>query len=145
MGFMKVIFVILCLIISTSVPAYAGSILWSKAHASTRLEKDQQWLSEALLAEETYDEPLLMEAMAEEPEMEPEESTEISMKEPESTEPQETSTEGVEELSAGPPAEVIVEDISPTPDELYTASEEGLDEQLDEQLIDEGDQKTEDE
>ena len=61
--FMKVICVILlCLIISASVPAYAGSIsttahagsiLWSTKHSSTSLEKDREWISEQLLSEQS--------------------------------------------------------------------------------------------
>ena len=53
-GFMKVLCVILCLIISTTVytgsistTAYAGSILWAAKHSSTSLEKDQEWLLSA--------------------------------------------------------------------------------------------------
>ena len=53
-GFMRVISVILCLIISTTVytgsistTAYAGSILWAAKHSSTSLEKDQEWLLSA--------------------------------------------------------------------------------------------------
>ena len=51
---MRVISVILCLIISTTVytgsistTAYAGSILWAAKHSSTSLEKDQEWLLSA--------------------------------------------------------------------------------------------------
>ena len=53
---MRVISVILCLIISASVPAhagsisttaYAGSILWSSKHVITNLTKDQEWLLSA--------------------------------------------------------------------------------------------------
>ena len=53
-GFMKVICVILCLIISTTVytgsistTAYAGSILWSSKHVITNLAKDEEWLLSA--------------------------------------------------------------------------------------------------
>ena len=53
-GFMRVISVILCLIISTTVytgsistTAYAGSILWAAKHSSSSLEKDQEWLLSA--------------------------------------------------------------------------------------------------
>lgn len=51
---MRVISVILCLIISTTVytgsistTAYAGSILWAAKHSSTSLEKDKEWLLSA--------------------------------------------------------------------------------------------------
>ena len=50
---MRIICVILCLILSTSVPAYAESILWSTKHSSTSLEKDQEWISEQLLSEQS--------------------------------------------------------------------------------------------
>ena len=53
-GFMRVICVILCLIISTTVytgsistTAYAGSILWSSKHVITNLAKDEEWLLSA--------------------------------------------------------------------------------------------------
>ena len=49
---MRIICVILCLLISTSVPAYAGSILWATKHLSTNLIKDEEWLADALLAGE---------------------------------------------------------------------------------------------
>lgn len=57
---MRVISVILCLIISTSVPAYAESIMWATKHLSTSLEKDQEWISEQLLSEQSV---TAMEAM----------------------------------------------------------------------------------
>lgn len=44
---MRLICVILCLIISTSVPAYAGSMLWATKHSSTNLAKDEEWLLSA--------------------------------------------------------------------------------------------------
>ena len=44
---MRVICVILCLIISTSAPAYAGSIPWSSKHVITNLAKDEEWLLSA--------------------------------------------------------------------------------------------------
>lgn len=44
---MRVISVILCLLISTRVPAYAGSILWSSKHVITNLAKDEEWLLSA--------------------------------------------------------------------------------------------------
>lgn len=47
---MRVISVILCLIISTTT-AYAGSVLWSKAQASTNLIKDEGWIEEQISAE----------------------------------------------------------------------------------------------
>ena len=49
--FVRVICVILCLIISTT--AYAESILWSTKHSSTSFEKDQEWISEQLLSEQS--------------------------------------------------------------------------------------------
>lgn len=48
---MRVISVILCLLISTRVPAYAGSILWSSKHVITNLAKDEEWISEQLFSE----------------------------------------------------------------------------------------------
>lgn len=52
--FMRVISVILCLLISTTVytgsistTAYAGSILWSSKHVITNLAKDEEWLLSA--------------------------------------------------------------------------------------------------
>ena len=57
--FMRIICVILCLIISTTVyagsittTAYAESILWATKQSSTNLIKDEEWLADALLAEE---------------------------------------------------------------------------------------------
>ena len=50
---MRIICVILCLILSKSVPAYAGSILWTTKHSSTSLEKDREWISEQLLSEQS--------------------------------------------------------------------------------------------
>ena len=44
---MRIICVILCLIISTSVPAYAESILWLSKHVITNLVKDEEWLLSA--------------------------------------------------------------------------------------------------
>lgn len=44
---MRIICVTLYLIISTSVPAYAESILWAAKHSSTNLIKDEEWLLSA--------------------------------------------------------------------------------------------------
>ena len=41
---MRVICFILCLIILTSVPAYADAVLWSTKHSSTNLAKIEEWL-----------------------------------------------------------------------------------------------------
>lgn len=58
-GFVKVICVILCLIISSTAytgsiltTAYAESILWAAKHSSTNLIKDEEWLAATLLTEE---------------------------------------------------------------------------------------------
>lgn len=50
---MKVICVILCLIISTTT-AYANTVLWSKAHSSTNLIKDEGWIEEQISAEALF-------------------------------------------------------------------------------------------
>ena len=89
-GFMRVISVILCLIISTTVytgsistTAYAGSILWSTKHSSTNLIKDEEWLADALLAEEPDANPPAedveaspLEITMDDPEMNPQEEAE---------------------------------------------------------------------
>lgn len=112
---MRIICVILCLIISTSVPAYAGSILWATKHSSTSLEKDQEWL--ALLAEELDANPPIedleaspLEITMDDPEINPQE-------EAEGMEPQDIPKTG-EDTSAEQPMEDIVDYISATPGEL---------------------------
>lgn len=52
-GFMRVISVILCLIISTTT-AYTNTVLWSKAHSSTNLIKDEGWIEEQISAEALF-------------------------------------------------------------------------------------------
>lgn len=115
MGFMRTICVILCLIISTTT-AYAGSILWSKAQASTRLEKDERWLEEALLAEKPDAEPLLMETT-------PQETTDDPEEEADAVEVMETIAEVIEpegtETISSTPSEIDPpeEDIEPVQEE----------------------------
>ena len=75
--FMKVICVILlCLIISASVPAYAEPILWSTKHSSTNLAKDEEWISEQLFSEPPVTAMEVMEATASDME-DPEDSEEF--------------------------------------------------------------------
>ena len=118
---MKVISVILCLIISTTVytgsistTAYAGSILWSSKHVITNLAKDEGWLADALLAEEPDANPL-----AEDVEASPLET--IDNPEPgEEAEGMESQDipEAVEDTLAEPPMEDTMDYISATPDDL---------------------------
>lgn len=115
--FMRVISVILCLLISTSVPAYAESILWSSKHVITNLAKDEEWLAAALLAEEPDANPPVedleaspLEIAMDDPEMNPQE-------EAEGMEPQDIA-EAVEDTLAKPLMEDIVDYISATPGEL---------------------------
>ena len=109
---MRIICVILCLIISTT--AYAESILWSTKHSSTNLIKDEEWLADALLAEEPDANP-----PAEDVEASPLET--IDNPEPgeeaEGMEPQDIPKTG-EDTSAELPMEDIVDYISATPGEL---------------------------
>jgi len=114
---MRVICVILCLIISRSVPAYAESILWAAKHSSTNLIKDEEWLAATLLTEEQDADPPAEDAEAapleitmDDPEMNPQE-------EAEGTEPQDIP-EAVEDTSEELPMEDIVDYISATPGEL---------------------------
>jgi len=114
---MRVISVILCLILSTSVPAYAESILWSTKHSSTNLIKDEEWLADALLAEVPDANP-----PAEDVEASP---LEITMDDPEKNPGEEAEgmepqgiPEAVEDTLAEPPMEDIVDYISATPGEL---------------------------
>ena len=123
-GFMKVICVILCLIISSTAytgsiltTAYAESILWSSKHVITNLAKDEEWLADALLAEEPDVNPpaedveaSLLEITMDDLEMNPQE-------EAEGMEPQDIP-ESVEDTLAEPPMEDIVYYISATPGEL---------------------------
>ena len=115
--FMRVICVILCLIISTSVPAYAESILWSTKHSSTNLAEDEESLADALLTEEPDANP-----PAEDVEASP---LEITMDVPEKNPGEEAEgmesqdiPESVEDTLAEPPMEDIVYYISATPGEL---------------------------
>ncbi len=118
---MRIICVILCLIISTTVytgsistTAYAESILWSTKHSSTNLIKDEEWLAAALLTEEPDANP-------------PAEDVEVSSletidnpepgEEAEGMEPQDIP-EAVEDTSAELPMEDIVDYISANPGEL---------------------------
>ena len=112
--FMRIISVILCLIVSTSVPAYAGSILWATKHSSTNLIKDEEWLADALLAEEPDANP-----PAEDAEASPLETIDNPGpgEEAEGMEPQDIP-EAVEDTSAELPMEDIVDYISATPGEL---------------------------
>ena len=134
---MRVICVILCLLISTTVytgsistTAYAESILWATKHSSTNLEKDQEWL--ALLVEETIvTEPLLMEATREESEIEPPAPPEGPQDLQETMEEtaEDVSTEPIAPLVEGTeatPLEILID--STTPDEIqeYAAPEEYL-------------------
>ena len=103
-GFMRVICVILCLIISTT--AYAESILWETKHSSTSLDKDQEWLADALLAEELDanppaedEEAAPLEITMDDPEINPQE-------EAEGMEPQDIPKAGEDTL-----AEPLKEDI----------------------------------
>ena len=123
--FMRVISVILCLIISASVPAhagsistsaYAGSILWATKHSSTNLIKDEEWLAVVLLTEEQdADTPAedaevsSLEITMDDLEMNPQE-------EAEGMEPQDIP-EAVEDTLAEPPMEDIMDYISATPGE----------------------------
>ena len=131
---MRIICVILCLIISTSVPAYAGSILWETKHSSTSLEKDQEWLAATLLTEEQDADPPAEDAEAapleitmDDPEMNPQE-------EAEGMEPQDIP-EAVEDTLAELPMEDILDCISATPGE----PEPTMDDPVLDDLIEEGD------
>lgn len=121
---MRIICVILCLIISTTVytgsittTAYAESILWATKQSSTNLIKDEEWLADALLAEEPDAnhpaedaEAAPLEITMDDLEMNPQE-------EAEGMEPQDIPKTG-EDTSAEPPMEDIVDYISATPGEL---------------------------
>lgn len=55
-GFMRIICVILCLIISstTAYGLHANTVLWSKAYSSTNLIKDEGWIEEQISAEALF-------------------------------------------------------------------------------------------
>lgn len=114
---MRVICVILCLIISTSVPAYAGSILWSSKHMITNLAKDEEWLADALLAEEPDANHPAEDAEASPLEITMDDLEMNPQEESEEMEPQDIP-EAVEDTSAELPMEDIVDYISATPGEL---------------------------
>ena len=121
---MKVLCVILCLIISTTVytgsistTAYAGSILWTTKHSSTSLEKDQDWLAAALLAEEPDVNPPAEDAEASPLEITMDDLEMNPQEEAEGMEPQDIP-KAVEDTLAEPPMEDIVDYISATPGEL---------------------------
>ena len=119
---MRVISVILCLIISTTVytgsistTAYAGSILWATKHSSTILIKDEEWL--ALLAEEQDANPPAEDAEASPLEITMDDLEMNPQEEAEGMEPQDIPKTG-EDTSAELPMEDIVDYISATPGEL---------------------------
>ena len=121
-GFMKVISVILCLIISTTVytgsistTAYAESILWSTKHSSTNLIKDEEWL--ALLAEEPDANPPAEDVEASSLEITMDDLKMYPQEETVGMEPQDIP-KAVEDTLAEPPMEDIVDYISATPGEL---------------------------
>ena len=114
---MRVISVILCLIISTSVPAYAGSILWSSKHVITNLAKDEEWLADALLAEEPDANPPAEDAEASPLEITLDDLEMNPQEEAEGMEPQDIP-KAVEDTLAEPLMEDIVDYISATPSEL---------------------------
>ena len=116
-GFMRIICVILCLIISASIPAYAGFILWAAKHLSTNLIKDEERLADALLAEEPDANPPAEDVEAAPLEITMDDPEMNSQEEAEEMEPQDIP-ESVEDTLAGPPMEDIVDYISATPGEL---------------------------
>ena len=119
-GFMRIICVILCLIISTSVPAYAGSILWAAKHSSTNLIKDEEWLADALLTEEQDADPPAEDAEASS--LETIDNPELG-EEAEGMELQDIPKTG-EDTLAEPLMEDIVDYISATPGEPETAMDD---------------------
>lgn len=62
---MKIVCFILILMLMTTRVLASGSILWSSKHSTTELIKDEEWLVDALLAEETIDEVLEVDPSAE--------------------------------------------------------------------------------
>ena len=129
MEFMRVICVILCLIISTSVPAYAESILWATKHSSTSLEKDQEWISGQMLSEQSV---TAMEAI---------EDTASDMEDPEA-DPEADSEEFIDvtivmegmEGTESTPLEIIMDPT--TPDEIQ--EDEGLGDGVEDATLDDG-------
>lgn len=138
---MRVISVILCLILSTSVPAYAGSILWSSKHVITNLAKDEEWLLSATTedgediddVEATASDIEDSEADSEaDPEADPEDSVEY------------IDATLVMEGTEAVPLEITMDPTTPNDIQEYEAPEDGVDEDVEHTASEDGVDEVED-